>query len=213
MEHTVHDLRNTFYFLTENFNPSCFIEAGCHSAFASKYIKQRLPECKVFAYEADPVNFIQFNVELKTLGINHVWKAVSEKEGTTTFYIQHPKPKNALAWQNNSVTQRTISPSAYVEFPVSSNCLDNMHSTDETYCMWVDLEGHAYEALQGATSILAKTKYILLEVEQEQHWVGQKVDTEVLEFLADLGFKVIGKDQEYVSQYNVLLENILDIEK
>lgn len=211
MTTTVDELRRTFYNLTEYFNPSCFIEAGCFSAFASKHIKKCMPDCNVFAYEADPINFIEFNVELKTLGINHVWKAISEKEGTTTFYIQHPKPENAISWENNSLKERTVSPSAYVEFPVESNCLDNMHTTDETYCMWIDLEGHAYEALQGAKTILTKTKYILIEVEQKQHWAGQKLDTEVIGFLKNVGFKVIGKDQEYSSQYNVLLENTFDI--
>ena len=89
---------------------------------------------------------------------------------------------------------------------VSKNTLDNLHNTNsESFCLWIDAEGHGYEVLQGAKEVLKKTQLIFIEVEETGHWVNQKLDRDILEFLEN-DFDAVARDQEYPKQYNLVFK-------
>jgi FkbM family methyltransferase len=197
------EIVNLFYDKTIESNPTDFIEVGCFEASASKHLSTQLPTCTVTAYEANPINFKHFNKELKRYNINYINKAISNFNGSTTFYLLSPTKTNI----KSSLSKRTKSKKT-TPVTVECNTLDHLHNKEDgTYSIWIDAEGHGYEVLEGAINILPKTKYILIEVEKEPWWVDQKLDTDVVKYLESKGFVPIAKDREW-SQYNILFENI-----
>ena len=202
------DLVDLYLNKVVEYHPEVFLEVGCCEASASKHVKKFIPNCQVFAYDADPKAFINYNIELKDLGIIHTWAAMSNKDTDTIFYIQDPSIRKTVeVWGNNSLKTKPYLPTKYVEFPIKSYRLDTLHTQDKTYCIWMDVEGLTFQVLQGAEGILKNTKYILLEVESKQLWDSQVTDAEVIVFLQNKGFKIIASDREYTHQYNILVEN------
>ena len=200
------ELVQLFINIVHQYSPDVFLEIGCLEGSTSKIIKNSLPDCEVYAYEADPINFITYNYNLKEAGINHIWAAISDETKETIFYVQNPR-KDVLIWGNNSLKTKPNPYNKYIEFPIKSYTLDFLHKQGKTYCMWIDAEGLAYQVLKGAKAVLTCTKYILVEVESEELWENQIIDTKVIDFLAKKGFELLAKDQEYPSQYNILFQN------
>ena len=173
-------------------NPDNFLDVGCGMGETASYFKKHLPQCKVFAYEADPVNHKNYNEAMTRAGVDHLNLAISNTTGVQPFYRwgEEEKLNNSLHLQNNFPDT-----DSYLQPLVEVDCLDNLHSENESYCLWLDVEGHAYEVLLGAKNILKNTKYIMVEVEAHPYWVDQKLDREVIDLLAEQGFKVIATDQ------------------
>jgi FkbM family methyltransferase len=193
-----------FYEKAIQCNPTEFIEVGCFEGSASKHLSTKLPNCRVTAYEANPINFEHFSKELTNYNINYVNKAISNFNGDTIFFLLNPTKKNI----KSSLAKRS-KPRKTTPVLVKCDTLNNLHyNVNHTYCMWIDAEGVGYEVLEGASDILDNTKYILIEVEKEQFWVGQKLDTDVISLLKLKGFAAVAKDREF-SQYNILFEKIL----
>ena len=71
--------------------------------------------------------------------------------------------------------------------------------------LWLDVEGHQYEVLQGSTISLRNTKIIKIEVESKELFKGQKWDyTKINNFLTENNFSPVYRDFEYEFQFNIL---------
>jgi FkbM family methyltransferase len=190
-----------FYDKTIESNTTEFIEVGCYEGSASKHLSTKMPNCKVTAYEANPVNFAHFSKELNAYNITYVNKAICEYDGETTFHLLDSLKTNI----KSSLSKRT---KAKRSTPVSVKCntLDTLHYHDDhTYSLWIDAEGHGYEVLQGASKLLDNTKYILIEVEKHSFWVDQKLDTDTIDLLKSKNFTPIAYDRDW-TQYNILFK-------
>ena len=207
------ELTNMFLNSVVTLRPDFFIEVGCFEASASIYVSSKLPECNVYAYEANPHNYSNFKDQLLQYNFNYVNKAISDFHGTTQFYLQKLKKKNKNKNKhvrgNNSLLKRTDRKVEYEEVSVNCNTLDNLHyQEDSTYALWIDAEGKGFEVLTGSEQILKKTKLLLIEVESIRHWKEQLLDYDVIALLTMHGFKQIYRDQEYPEQYNILFEKV-----
>ena len=92
-----------FYDKTIEANTTEFIEVGCYEGSASKHLSTEMPNCKVTAYEANPVNFAHFSKELNLYNINYVNKAICEYDGETIFHLLDPLKRNL----KSSLSKRT----------------------------------------------------------------------------------------------------------
>lgn len=190
-----------FYDKTIEANTTEFIEIGCYEGNASKYLSTEMPNCKVTAYEANPVNFAHFSKELNAYNINYVNKAICEYDGETTFHLLDSLKINIKSSLSKRTKQRRTKPVL-----VKCNTLDTLHyRNDHTYSLWIDAEGHGYEVLQGASKLLDNTKYILIEVEKQSFWINQKLDIDVMNLLKFKRFSPIAYDRDW-AQYNILFE-------
>lgn len=191
-----------FYSKTIQSLPSQFIEVGCFEGSASKHLSKELPNCKVTAYEANPVNFKSFKEELSTFNINYVNKAISNFEGETEFHLLSSTKKNVKSSLSKRIKSKKTTP-----VTIECNTLDNLHyNNNDSYSLWIDAEGHGYEVLEGASKILMNTNYILIEVEKQKFWIDQKLDNDVIKFLQIQNFVPIAYDREW-TQYNILFEH------
>jgi FkbM family methyltransferase len=198
---TNEEIVQLFYKKTLEANPTEFIEVGCFEASASKFLSSKMPNCKVTAYEANPINYEHFSNELKKCNINYVNKAISNFNGETTFHLLDTVKINIKSSLSKRTKSRKTKPVI-----VSCSTLNKLHfKNNNTYSIWIDAEGHGYEVLQGASDLLPNTKCILIEAEKEQFWLNQKLDVDIIKYLELKGFTAIAKDSER-SQYNILFE-------
>jgi FkbM family methyltransferase len=187
-----------------------FIEAGAFDGTTSRLIQTILPLANVYAFEANPYNYDQFQHRFKDSLVNYVHLAVSDTVGSTTFKIQKTREgiDIPLVRGNNSILSRTDNTVTYEDVTVFCTTLDNyfvdkIHHND-SIAMWIDLEGSAYQALQGATQILSNVYFLKIEVESYQYWKDQKLDNDICNFLIKQGFVPVLRDFEYQQQYNIL---------
>ena len=196
------DLIDFFHKEVRHIQPTVFIEVGCREGEASIITKNCIPSCKVFAYEAGKETYDLFHEQIAEADVIHKNLAISNEKGSGSFYKNKDRPTIG----SNSLMTRINRGAWTDEQKVSKNTLDNLHNTNsESFCLWIDAEGHGYEVLQGAKEVLKKTQLVFIEVEETEHWINQKLDRDILEFLAN-DFDAVARDQEYPKQYNLVFK-------
>lgn len=200
-----------FHALVDLVRPDLFVEAGAYRADASREIRQRHPDCRVIAFEANPYNHAEYR---DTLGfaearIDYVNLALTDAPGPVTFHLRTRQGGEQLRniTGNSSLLRRADAGTEYEEVTVQGVTLDG-HLAQEEFsraALWVDVEGASRQVLQGATSTLERTKLVLIEVEEARVWEDQWRSLDVLEFFLASGFVPVTRDIEYDHQYNVLL--------
>ena len=81
------ELTSLYLDLVTAINPDVTVEIGAFDASFSQAIKQRLPQVRAVAFEANPYNFEEVASRVAAAGIEYVHKAVSDVDGTVTFNI------------------------------------------------------------------------------------------------------------------------------
>lgn len=70
--------------------------------------------------------------------------------------------------------------------------------------LWIDVEGFAYEVLEGSTNILSNISFLKVEVESKETWKGQQTADSVIKLLKEHNFVPLIRDFEYNTQYNII---------
>ena len=211
------ELLNKIFFelIIKKYPCNWFIEAGAFEATASSLVKEKLPNCQVYAFEANPDHYSHFKDNLQT--INYVHQAISNYSGMIVFK-QQATGSNGIVFPkvrgNNSVKSRTLDKeTVYNNIEVSCNTLENMFDAQilpqQTAAVWIDLEGVAYEALQASTKLFDRVSFVKVEVEDKQYWENQKLSTDIIDLMSAYGMTALIRDFEMVSvaQYNILFAN------
>jgi FkbM family methyltransferase len=215
-------LDTIFYKLITEVSPcDIFIEAGAFNGQTSRLVHQILPNTKVYAFEANTYNYNEFKSLFDNTTINYLNIAISNQTGEITFKIHTkigefniPKIKG-----NDSLLSRSDDNVIYENITVPAVTLNGYFNdkinTLDSVALWVDLEGAAHQALEGATDILPNVNVIKIEVENYEFWQNQKLDTDIRIFLSQHGFVPILRDYEYTNQYNILFckYNIIESQK
>jgi FkbM family methyltransferase len=71
----------------------------------------------------------------------------------------------------------------------------------------LDVEGHAYEVLEGFGERLNKIKAIAVETEEIELWEDQKIHDQVQQLLEDKGFVLVDKQRAWDAQFDCLFVN------
>jgi FkbM family methyltransferase len=199
--------------VTEYLPCSWFIEAGAFEGNASMAVKSKLPECKVYAFEASIDNYNHFKEKLQS--IDHIQMAISTYVGKIIFK-QQALAKNGIAFPkvlgNNSLKSRNFDlDTQYHDIEVSCTTLDDFFDkkvdANESVGIWLDLEGTAYEALTAATKILDRVSFLKVEVEDKPYWEGQRLSRDIVDFLCQHGITPLIRDFEYDAQFNIVFCN------
>jgi FkbM family methyltransferase len=195
-----------FKLSTELFPCDYFIEAGAFEASASSNIKKQLPTCDVYAFEANLYNYDYFKDSLQNIHYNNF--AISNKSGEIEFNIMLEKKGQAvsLVKTDNSITPRNKKGVVYKQVTVDCVSLDDYFKDKNlsNVSLWIDVEGHGLECLQGADKVLEKTNMIKIEVEEKQYWKDQKLSVDIVKFLETKNFIPVIRDYQSPMQYNIL---------
>jgi FkbM family methyltransferase len=193
-------LRQIFDNLCAAFKPSIVCDIGAFNGDESWRFAHLLPESKVVAFEASPQNYKQFYVEndrfksVPNFRVNH--KAVANYNGEISFNVLDAEDTSA-DWRRaaNSIMSRTDgNTSKQVTVPCTT--LDSYFGTyaiqDNTFAMWLDVEGALDKVLAGAPEVLSKTLFLRAEVEWKELWAGQVLAPEMKQLIEGYGFQLLG---------------------
>lgn len=86
--------KNEYYFKSTKKNP-VYLDCGANIGMATIYFKWLYPNSVIYAFEPDPITFelLQQNIKNNHFKNVHLFNvALSDKKGTTSFYINRQKP-------------------------------------------------------------------------------------------------------------------------
>ena len=211
MRHDINQL--TTLLRNDKFKPTTFIEIGSRDGHDTNYIRQYwdLQPQNCYIVEAHPIcykNIVSDYPELQVLNI-----VASDETKVIRFNAGvFGKEKNVGV---SSVLRRAgdefISEEVEVDGWRMEEVIDYFH-IDGFDFMKVDVEGFALQVFKGFGSKIKQTKYIQVELETIQIWVGQSYYSEVVSYLDSKGFKVVDDiDLGGNVQRDVLFKNINNI--
>ncbi len=196
-----------FRHLVLRLEPAVVLEIGAHGAQFSRWAARHLREARVTAFEANPYVHAKFAERLAGTRVDYRHLAV----GPVTGEIQLIVPTEVRG-QKRELTSRMASlgvhtkASGQVEVTVPSTRLADYLSLegDERMVAWIDVEGANGPVLESSAEVLDRLDAAYVEVELEETWEGQWLDTDVAVFLKSHGLVPVARDVKRPHQYNVV---------
>lgn len=172
------------------------VDVGASGFPNSSYGVNDIRKDEIYLFECHP----EFYNELITSYKNHdnitVHNiALSDTKGTFDFYLTQKRNCSSLREPNPDTLDR-IDLLTYEKIQVKADTMDALLGhLPRIDSLKLDTQGSEYEILQGAKELLKKTHHIKCECEYEEHYKGQKLAEDVINFLKPLGFEVIKVDK------------------
>ena len=170
------------------FRPELILDIGSRNGNDAQSFRHASPQSKIVAFEANPQLFdlMAKNSMLQKLNVKVEPFAISNEHGEAEFSIFNTERGTG------SLKERTAGDSA-TRYRVQTRTLDELFGDEpeKTAALWIDVEGHTYEVLQGAQRLLNRTLVIHAEVESHEIFQGQRLSSEVVDYLSAQGFEMI----------------------
>ncbi|WP_445501932.1 FkbM family methyltransferase [Microvirga sp. G4-2] len=197
-------LRAAFLHLIDLLKPDVVCDIGALDGSLSLAVRDKAPNCEVIAFEANPKTHARHREALSAHGIDYRNLAVSDSDGRITVHAprgQH-EGKTSLLLRNEEM--------AYDDYEVETHTLDSLFrnrldARDQSFFLWIDVEGAAERVLAGASGILYQTLAVFIECETFPFWQKGGSADGVADTLLKAGFVPVARDREYGDkQFNVL---------
>lgn len=221
----VSNTKLTTYFLNlvQSIGPKLFFDIGANDGSIACRCKRLIPECEVWAFEANPQIHERFQAAVSAHGVRYTNLAIAGTTGQMTIYV--PRTLSTAIVDGEVVAARSVEPAitgkssllkrneaaTYIEFTVNSVRLDDvlsirkMDGEERDIALWIDVEGAAAEVLSGAATVLRRTSILFLESENHEFWTGQKRCADLAKELIAAGFVPLDRDREYGDlQFNTI---------
>ncbi len=201
-----------FHTLLWLLDPDVILDVGSMDGSDSKKFKKLVPKAEVVAFEGNPANYRAMCADtgLQNLGVRIVHQLVSNLAGNRSFFVQ--RPINAVSGFNrgtSSAMRRSEQGMETEEVHLDAVRLDSflMHEYPDKkqVAMWVDVEGHAYEVLEGLREVQDRVYLIHVEVETQEIWPGQKVEADILTLAKSMGFMALARGTHDVQRDLILI--------
>lgn len=190
-------MRDVFDSLLVALKPKIVCDIGSYNGDEAARFRRLLPEAHIFAFEGSIDNverFMRPRADLRYVNIENL--AVSDQDGEVVFHILEANPEG-IDWRRmaNSLKARTDG-HASREVTVKSVALDSYFSAEicaeDTFALWIDVEGALDRVLAGASGLLQRTVVIKVEVERAEFWKDQKLADDIISLLEDRNFIFLG---------------------
>jgi len=197
LNHSIGKLfEKTFFTFCETVAIQQFVECGAHEAHASQEISRILPDCSVFAYEANPFVFETYRKELEGTGISYLNLAVSNSTGNANFSI---KDKDTKSWSSEGYLSPEKDVTSTKSFSIATTTLDSEWESRfkrVRTAIWVDVEGSNRMLIEGGTSFFKEADIvcIFIEVQTSLVWPHDLNPYEVCAILEEKGFVAVARD-------------------
>ncbi len=204
------DLAALFRHVTRALQPEATLEIGARQADYSIWATRKLPDARVFAFEANPHNVASFGPRCLEAGVDYRHAAVSETDGVIDFKLQLTRDGNDVppTAGNNSLLTRESGDIRYETVSVASTRIDTILAAESvTGCLtaWIDVEGALHKVLPGWGGAVSQLQAALVEVEHIAYWSDQWLWPQVFDWFSDHGLAPVARDFEYGTQNNILL--------
>jgi FkbM family methyltransferase len=190
------------------FSPSNFIEIGSRDGHDTNHIQKywSLDEKQCYIIEAHPTCYENIKKTYPQYNVHNF--AASNEYGIVKFNAGIIGREVNIGL--SSVLENTIGPFIFEQVDVRSIRMDSLMDLwgiDGFDFMKIDVEGFAFQVLDGFGDKLRNTKYIQVELEYNTVWKNQVLYGGVLDFLSNKGFKVLHEGFADYPGKDVLLVN------
>lgn len=204
-----------FNLLVKTLRPELVCDIGSMDGSDARRFRRQLPNARIVAFEANSQNVRSMQEDKGILKdrieIQH--KAVSNHNGNLTFYVENISAGGEIEdvrcgissirkRHGNSLGNRRIT----VESVRLDTFIQNLDVLPESIALWIDVEGAAYEALEGIEQIRERVKVIHVEVETKEFWKGQRLKTDVEALIKSMGFTILARGR-FEEQHDLVLIN------
>jgi len=171
------------------------------------------PRATIFAFEPSPENLrlMRADSALREQQIEVVPLAVTHSDGHAEFFVVRADYATINDWRGmSSLHKRPHQAELLTAVPVETTRLDTFFSDkclpDMRMGLWVDVEGKAYEAIEGASGLVKNIQLLHVEVETSPYiGADQKLYSEVDTLVRAMGFAEVATDGPHTSfQFNAL---------
>ncbi|MFN6191601.1 MAG: FkbM family methyltransferase [Planctomycetia bacterium] len=200
MEKREKTLRELFDAICGVCQPSIVCDVGAFNGDESFRFAKALPRSSIYAFEASHRNYTQFFLTNKRFdslaNFTAVHSAVSDSVGTADFHILETDT-NVTDWRRaaNSLLPRKDEHNATV-VTVPCTTLDdyfaNRASDNDSFALWIDVEGALDRVLRGGLNVLRRTFIVRAELEWTELWQGQALAQQIVHEFERLGFVLLG---------------------
>ena len=202
-----------FRLLAKHLGAEVICDVGAFDCFHSR--RFRAMGAKVIAFEANPVNFdaLASDASLAAAGIELFNYAAWNRDEEITFNVIDATARD-VAWRKMISSIRERAPdTSYASKPVrvravrlDSFLTDVLAEPASTIALWIDVEGAAYEVLEGIDGIRDRVCLVHVEVETRAFWQGQHLWPDIDALMGQLGFTPIARSRGD-EQFDVLFVN------
>lgn len=179
---------------------------------AKKFIRL-IPRASVVAFEGNPNNYLQMlqDIELQKLGVRVEHQLISNQAGKRSFFIQMPKLDSVKFNKGtSSAIRRTEQGMEIKEVSLGATRIDSFLAQEypekKNVAIWVDIEGYSYQALESLHDILDHVYAIHIEVETQEIWPGQKIESDILALAKSMGFIFIAHGAQQIQRDIILIK-------
>jgi len=199
-------LRTSFLFrlLLKAAKPDAIFDVGSMDASESLWFRKVLPGARIVLFEANPSNYrtIADNPTVQKAAIQLENRVVWNRGGTKTFFIEHPSHEPGVDEhiQGMSSTRPRIDRgSPYGTSAITAEAVridafvDSMQPYPHIIALWIDVEGAAFEVLEGIAAVKDRIGIIHVEVETVAAWSGQHLKPDIIKLLEAFGFILLAR--------------------
>lgn len=184
-----------FHSLLWLLDPDLILDVGSMDGSDSKKFKQLVPSAEVVAFEGNPNNYrvMCADIDLQKSGVRVINRLVSNQEGSQSFFVQKSlHPVVGFNKGTSSAMRRDELGMETEEVRLDAVRIDSFlareYPNKKRVAMWIDVEGHAYQVLEGLREAQDCVYLIHVEVETREIWPGQKVESEIIALAKSMGF-------------------------
>lgn len=207
-----------FELLIKILKPELVCDIGSLDATQALRFRHILPDTPIIAFEANPLNFrlIQKDENVMKASVEIQHKAVYNRDGVMPFYIENLSTKNGgreESWRKgiSSTRKRVLDSLGFTAVNVESVRLDtflqNLDYSPKNVALWTDVEGATFEVLESIEHVKDRVQVIYAEVENQEMWIGQKLESNVEDLLEQLGFIILAREAFTDFQQNLVIVN------
>lgn len=190
-------LVNFFDLLITKLQPNIICDIGALNGIESLRFRKLAPDATLYAFEANPLNYLKFSDWLAShnYSINYEYLAITDVCKPIEFNILKTA-EEGYDWRGgaSSILNRiNVEDSLKTFVPCSTldKFMSERHLLGKPNCLWIDVEGAAYQMLQGAIETLKETQFLKVEVEKARIWENQKLDLDVIQLLESYDFQAV----------------------
>jgi FkbM family methyltransferase len=205
--------RRLFRQLLRELSITTICDVGSMNGDDALTFRAALPRATVFAFEANPENLrpMQASLRLREEKIQVVPLAVTNYDGEAQFFVMSADYSTVNDARGQSSLHRRsgesdTSTSVLVKTTRLDTFLGAQRLSEPRVALWIDVEGKAYEALDGAVGIVHHVQLVHVEVETEPCIApNQRLYSEIKALLRRFEFVELATDGPRAwDQYNAL---------
>jgi FkbM family methyltransferase len=197
------DTKSLFASLIRKFRCDLVLDIGSRDGKQAMLFKDCLPQARVIAFEANPLNYQRMAQDSFLTGRVTVlpW-AVSDTDGKATFHIADADYQSAETAENNlGISSLLVHPgvmsSQSVE--VSTVRIDTIlrqaeYQQHQAIALWIDAESAEYFILDGMRAVADRVRIIHVETAKIPMRIGQRTYDDVVKLADSLGFMEVGSN-------------------